>query len=290
MRTVGLAIVLVAAAAITGARAETPSYTADVVQSHPQGGSQKAKIFVAPQGMRMEFSSQGRAMVQIMLPAQGVSRYLDPGQKTYMEMKGPVSRQAPGSQPDNPCQSFPNANCTKLGVEKLGDANTEKWQVAAKQGNQSVMIWWDPERKMIRRQQFSDGRVMHTTLAGMVDYEGRKVERWTATFSSRGQKAQSAERLFDPVLGLAVKEQMPNGMMRSLHNIKVTQPDPMWFAVPAGYKKVDPPKPQQMQGGQQQRRMQQQYPRQRQQPYSGQGQQPYGGQQMQRPYQVPRQQ
>jgi len=280
MRTVGLAIVLVAATAVTGARAETPSYMADVVQSHSQGGSQKGRIFVAPQGMRMEFSNQGRTMVQIMLPAQGVSRYLDPGQKTYMEFKGPVSQQAPGSQPDNPCQSFPNAVCSKVGVEKLGDTNTEKWQVKAKQGSQSVMIWWDAGRKMIRRQQFSDGRVMQTTLAGTVDYEGRKVERWTATFTSRGQKAQSAERLFDPVLGIAVKEQMPNGMMRSLHNIRVTQPDPNWFVVPAGYKKVDPPK--QQQGGQQQRRMQQQYPRQRQQPY--------GGQQMQRRYQPPVQQ
>jgi len=281
MRTVGLVIVLVAAVAVTGARAETPSFVADVVQSHPQGGSQKGRIFVAPQGMRMEFSNQGRTMVQIMLPAQGVSRYLDPSQKTYMEMKGPVSQQAPGTQPDNPCQSFPNTICNKVGAEKLSDANTEKWQVNAKQGNQSVMIWWDAERKMIRRQQFSDGRVMQTTLAGTVDYEGRKVERWTATFTSQGQKAQSAERLFDPELGLAVKEQMPNGMMRSLHNIKVTRPDPNWFAVPAGYRKVDPPK-QQMQGGQQQRPMQQQYPRQRQQPY--------GGQQMQRPYQAPRQQ
>jgi len=282
MRTVGLVIVLVAAVAVTGARAETPSFVADVVQSHPQGGSQKGRIFVAPQGMRMEFSNQGRTMVQIMLPAQGVSRYLDPSQKTFMEWKGPVSQQAPGTQPDNPCQSFPNTICNKVGAEKLGDADTEKWQVNAKQGNQSVMIWWDAERKMIRRQQFSDGRVMQTTLAGTVDYEGRKVEQWTATFTSQGQKAQTAERLFDPQLGLAVKEQMPNGMMRSLHNIKVTQPDPNWFAVPAGYKKVDPPKRQQMQGGQQQRRMQQQYPRQRQQPY--------GGQQMQRPYQAPRQQ
>jgi len=289
MRTVGLAIVLVAAAAVAGARAENPSFMADVVQSHPQGGSQKGRIFVAPQGMRMEFSNQGRTMVQIMLPAQGVSRYLDPEQKTFMEWKGPVSQQTPGSQPDNPCQSFPNATCNKVGVEKLGDANTEKWQVTANQGHQSVMIWWDAGRKMIRRQQFSDGRVMHTAPAGTVDYEGRKVERWTATFTSRGQKAQTAERLYDPVLGLAVKEQMPNGMTRSLHNIRVTQPDPAWFAVPAGYKKVDPPKQQQIQGGQQ-RRMQQPYPRQRQQPYTGQGGQPYGGQQMQRPYQPPVQQ
>jgi hypothetical protein len=228
------AVALVCAA--SGALAEGVSFTADAVQTHPQQGSEQGKLFVADRGMRMERSQQGRTMVQISLPGEGIMRVLDPAQRTYMEARTPTGGPGSGIKPDTPCMGLGADRCKMIGTEAIGSVKAEKWTLTPEQAPGAIVVWWDPERKLAVRQQFPDGGTMQMTMAGETTWEGRKVETWRMTSTSAKGEIQRAEQLFDRELNIAVREQFPNGLLRELRNIKLVKAEAAWFDVPEGFK------------------------------------------------------
>ena len=229
--------------------AEPVEFVARAVLTMPEKGAQTGTIYVAKQGTRFEYLVDGRPVVEIRLPEQGIVRVLFPESRTYFEVKAPKGATRPSVAPtDSPCTPSEKVKCELISEEMLGPIKVERWDVTPEGGPTAVRIWWDVERKLPIRQEFADGRVMQATLKNMEKHNMRDVERWEITFRSPDNRVEVGTVLYDPQYKLSVYESYPGGMVRELHDIRLISPDPSLFEVPAGYRQVEPPKPPQAQG------------------------------------------
>ncbi len=272
-------------AGAAGAQAGSPSFTADTVQRHPQAGVQQGRIFVSELGTRMEGKDQqGRQVIQITLPKEGIMRVLFPEEGTYMEVQGPKAPAQPMPKPDNPCaMAPPESKCERVGTETLGAVATEQYRLTIKDAKGPVTVWWDPQRKLPLRQENPDGSSVQQTLRGETQYEGRRVEHWVTTMVTPQGQTHTVQRWDDLELKIPVYQQLGEGTTSELHNIRLVSPDPAWYQVPQGYRRVEPQQQQQQQQPQQQQRQwgAQPPPQQPRQQWRGQPQQPqqqWGGQ------------
>ncbi|MBT3239149.1 MAG: hypothetical protein HOK06_02450 [Rhodospirillaceae bacterium] len=238
----GLSLVPVTAAA-KGAK----SFTATAVQTAPNTQSQSGKIFVSDTGTRFEFSEYGRDVVQITLTDKKLMRVLFPADKFYIETTTPKETPITAAKSTTPCPSTPAMVCRKLGNEKFGTMDVERWSQSITGLKGEATLWWDPKRKMIVRQEYPDGRVMQMQLSNKDAYNGRDTERWDISYVQQGRTMARAVRLIDVELGIIVKEQSPSGMIRELRDLKAVNASPEWFTVPDGYQKIEPPKPETLQ-------------------------------------------
>ena len=220
----------------------TKPFTATAVQKMQDKEVQGGKIFVSAQGTRFEFSEYGRDLVQIILPKQKIMRILFPKDKVYMEMPAPADTLVISSNSNSPCPPITAMTCKKLGVDKFGEMNVERWSQSIQGLRGESTLWWDPERKMIMRQEYPDGRIMQLQLAGKEDLGGRKTERWDISYAQPGRPVLTGLRMVDTDLGIIVKEQLPSGLVRELRDLKAAKVDPKWFAVPKDYKRIETPK------------------------------------------------
>ncbi|MEO5373495.1 MAG: DUF4412 domain-containing protein [Alphaproteobacteria bacterium] len=229
-----------------------PSFTAEAVQTQQGQPPETGRIYFSDQGMRMEFQRQGRPVVQIIMPGQGLMRILFPQDKAYAEIKGPAAPDF-ATRPESPCPPPEAGRCERLGTETIDGVATETWRITpaaqptqpAQTGAQagaggSFQVWWDRQRRLPLRERHADGSTAQTTLKGKVSFQGRAVEHWETTFVGTDGKSRRAARLHDPELDVDVREDYPSGATRELRNIKLVPVDPGWFAVPADYRKVDP--------------------------------------------------
>lgn len=217
-------------------------FVAVAVQTLPGQGAQSGKIYVSGQDTRFEFTDHGREVVQIIRPEQKLMRILFPKDKVYFEVPAP---DAPSAKPNEttPCPKGEGVSCVKEGVDQYNDIAVERWNLTFKDGQGASLMWWEPERKMVLRQEFKDGRVMQLKLAGEVDHDGRKAERWDVSYAKPGAPVAVGTRLLDRALGIIVMERDPSGMSRELRDLKVVDADAKWFSVPEGFKRIDQPKP-----------------------------------------------
>ena len=235
-----LSLSLVPAAAV--AESKKP-FTATAVQSMKGQPSQTGKISVSDNGTRFEYVERGREMVKIVLPKQKIMRILFPQEKLYMEIQAPADTPMPTGDQANPCPPIDGLTCKKVADAKFGELDVEQWSQTHAPTKTQSNLWWEPVRKMIVRQEFPDGRIMQLALAGTVDFEGRKTERWDISMASQDGKISKAYRLVDPELGIIVKEEDPAmGLSRELRGLKVANSDQAWFDVPAGYQRIEAPK------------------------------------------------
>lgn len=215
-------------------------FTATTVQTVPNVGEQRGKIFVSDQGMRFEFRENNRDVVQIVVPQKRLMRILFPAEKSYMEVHAPKDQ--PIATPDDisPCPPIPGMTCKKLGADKFGDMDVERWQQTLTGVPGVSTVWWEPGRKMVVRQEYPDGRIKQLNLGGEVDFYGRKAERWDISYARPNRPVVTAQRLVDTDLGVIVSEQDPSGMTRELQDLRVVDTDPAWFRVPDGYQRIEP--------------------------------------------------
>lgn len=227
--------------AVAAAASKKP-FTAIAVQTAPNMAMQSGRIYVSFKGTRYEFSENGRDMVQIILSKQKLMRILFPKDKVYMEFQAPADTPDLTSDTDTPCPPVDAVTCNKLGVDKFGDMEVERWQQSFKGVQGQSTLWWEPQRKMIVRQEFPDGRIVQLQLSGSVDFNNRPTEKWDISYAQPGKAVTSGLRLVDTDLGIIVKEQSPSGLVRELRDLQVVEDNPDWFAVPDDFQRIEPPK------------------------------------------------
>jgi len=241
-----VAAALGAALAVAGmAVAQTerpPDYSARAVHILPDGTQTAGMVVKSGSDIRMEYSEQGRQIVQIVRQAEGLMLLLDPANKTYAEIRGAPSPDPTGAGYLPPCQeNDPSLTCAFKGNEVSSGINAELWELSSPGQPGTTLLLWDGARHRALRQVFPDGTTMKMSFLRTEDLEGRQVEHWTIAYKAPGQAEQTGEWYFDPILRVEMKEVLPTGEIRSLENIKVGPVDPSNFAVPSGWTRLDLP-------------------------------------------------
>ncbi|MFN3075551.1 MAG: hypothetical protein ABT940_01475 [Alphaproteobacteria bacterium] len=252
--------VLAALLPASGGSAAQVSFTAEAVQTVPGQPGETGRVFVSEQGMRFEFQRQGRQVVQIVQPKEGLMRLLLPQEKIFAEFRGRAMPANLAERAETPCPPPQEARCERLPDTTLDGASVQAWRVVlllppqgkATQASESepVLLWWDAKNRVVVRQQLPDGSSARTVMVGRAVQQGRQVDRWETTQTlATGQTIRSS-RLHDPELSVDIREEYPGGTVREMRNIAVVRPDPSWYAVPSDYRKVDPAQVQPILAGQ----------------------------------------
>lgn len=228
-----------------GAPALAASFTADAVETRPGQQLRYGKLTVKDNLSRFEFQVMGKPVVQITDKTAKMTRYLSPLSRTYFEVKG-----TPNSEMDgdfayaSPCPEDEKIKCVKDKDEQLGGFKVEKWKLTAEGVSRPAYVWWEPARKMALRREFLNGSVQQMIMHGIMPYDrGRNAENWEILYMSPFGRYERGSVQYDANLGVAVLQNFPNGLSRSLNNVQEATPDDAAFAIPERYKKVEAPKP-----------------------------------------------
>lgn len=234
-------------AAFAGGVCAGTQFSADTVQRGPQGEMSSGKMYVGEGRVRNEMAHQGQQVIRITDESRGVEWVLFPDQKKYMEQKiAASSGQTPGAKPqpaENPCGDMPGLTCRNLGDEDVGGRAAVKWEMVASHQGQTMKStqWIDKERGVPLRQEMPNGQTTELKFVAMVDLGGRKVEKWEMVATSPNRPEMRTFQWYDPELDLAVRQELPGGMVSELTNIRVgEQPDEL-FNIPAGYERIAAP-------------------------------------------------
>lgn len=224
------------------ARAGLASFVADAVQVEPGKNVRRGRLYVSERGTRFEFTQNGQKVIQIVQPSRGLFRLLFPATKTYFEVKY-TPRAAFGKHGTKvPCVPMKGFFCRRTGQIKTGRAVLEQWLIGTKK-KRAITALWDPSRHMFVQKIYPDGSKMVALMNGVINFEGRRVERWKTTVTMISGLRQNSYMLFAPDLGYPVVEQRDFGSRRELHNIKNHKADAHLYAIPADYRKAElPPK------------------------------------------------
>ena len=108
--------------------------------------------------MRLEYTENGRQVVQIIRRAEGIMYMLDPAQQSYFEVRGEPSPDPTGVGYMPPCEhNDPTISCTLKGTEITSGITAEVWEIARPGPAQVSTILWDGARHRALRQTFPDG-------------------------------------------------------------------------------------------------------------------------------------
>ncbi len=223
------------------AQAKEIHLSAEAVMTMPKAKAQKGLLFVGKSGTRFDYSQQGRKFARIEMPAKGIARILFLDEKKYLEFTMPAVNSSSVGHVAQPCQPSANLECKKLGDEVFNKMKVESWTVLPKGAPKAISILWDKTRKMMISQVLPNGVKIVNRLIGKEKYENLDVERWETAFNTPDGKTQKGSMIYAPALEVAVVEKQPNGMVKELHNFKLTEPKQSLFEIPAGFKKISQP-------------------------------------------------
>lgn len=220
-------------------------FSADMIMRGPDGQKSSGKMYVGNNRMRTEMSHQGQNMIRIVDQNRGMEWMIFPERQGYMErplpMAGQMSR-TPSAE-TNPCAGVANLNCRRVGEEEVAGRRAVKWEMTMNHEGQTLtgFQWLDVERGMPLKYQMPNGQAMELRVLGVESVAGRRVEKWEMTMFAPNEQPVRTYQWYDPELKLAVRQEMPGGVVQELTNIQIgPQPDAL-FQVPAGYTKVEPP-------------------------------------------------
>ncbi len=236
-----VAIALTSPSVLGGAQ-----FSADTVQTGPQGQSVVGKTYVGDNRMRNEGTQDGKTYVQVVDNVKNVSYIILPDQKSYMEMAlPPMAPPSAQGKPVDPCAGLQGVTCRKLGAEAVTGRAATKWEISGNAGGQTrtETRWIDDQRGDVLKVQASDGSGMEQRLVGNESYEGRAVEKWEISVLRPGQQPIRSVQWLDPELGIPVRQQGPDGSIRELRNIRVGPQPGDLFTVPASFQKIQPQVP-----------------------------------------------
>ena len=227
-------------------------FSADTLDTGPEGQKVFGKMFVGKNGFRRESTRQDKQVIEIMNHHEQVSWILFPEERTYFERPGELLPQAFGKEVKSgvidPCDGAPESvSCKKLGVEALYGRETEKWEVVSTYGEQTsrMVQWIDRERGIPIKQEFPGGSSEYR-MTGKEKISGRETEKWEHIQSQlQGQRTLRTVLWYDPQLKLTIREEIPGGHVRELKNIQEGPQPASLFELPQGYKKKKMPRLQQ---------------------------------------------
>lgn len=226
-------------------------FSADVVMSKPDNPANQAKgkIFVGQRKVRAQGEHQGITKSVIVDHVARKAYTLLDSSKQYHEGIG----QAP--MPPSPdidvlpadgesgCNLDKGPKCAKLGVEKVGAVDAEKWQISITnpQTNQTVstFVWADPQRHVVVRQQSDAGPLMERLLVASEAVEGRATEKWEFINTFNNQTRKSTQWI-DAKLRVPVRVMIEGKTVVEVKNIQEGPQAAELFQVPAGYQVMQP--------------------------------------------------
>ena len=223
-------------------------FSAQAVQSAPDGKSRQANMYVGDNQVRMEHRRDGADMVQIYDMKSRRALVLVPQQKVYMQRDLPegaaVNPMLPQGKYDL-CSAFPGADCKQVGRETLFGRSVSKWEVNVVQEGKTLrsLHWIDEQRSMPLRDVWPDGSVSELKPVGTAVLDGRKTEHWQRTVTRADGEQKVSQQWYDPELRIVTREELPGGFFRELKNIEVAPQPPALFTVPGDYQRVEAPAP-----------------------------------------------
>jgi len=221
------------------AQSGPPAYSADAHYRAPDGSESVGRVVKSGADMRLEFVQGDRPVVQIIRRAEGVMYVLDPGTKTYFEVRGAPDPNAIENGYAPPCEADTGLTCQFIGNETTSGISAELWEVG-QPGQAASRILWDGARHRALRQEHPDGTMMSLTFEAMEQVAGRNAEHWRITFSMPGQPVTTGHWYYDPELRVELREELPSGELRTLENIVVGPIDVQAFTVPSGWSETAP--------------------------------------------------
>lgn len=224
----------------------TAEFSATAVQQVPQQPERVARMAVAADKVRMEYSDGGQRVVEITDLSAGRALRLWPESRTYVVQQAQpqvLEQLRQSRQPTTPCVGAPQARCTKLGDEVLFGRVVAKWEMVVEhQGRDYRSLYWiDRERFMPLRQLWADGTLTELRPDGQDRLDGRATERWQMVTRRSDGQSMTASQWLDSELQMVIREELPGGYLRELRDIRVAPQDPALFQVPAGYRQVQTP-------------------------------------------------
>lgn len=241
-----LCTALILAAQAVPAAQSVIQFSADTLESHPQQGERKGKLFIGTNKVRTEYDMNGQTIIQIVDLDKQEAVIINPAEKTFMcRQAGQQDMLAPGagqSADRNPCAGMQNLTCKQGGIETINDRKARKWEITSATGDGGNMQFWlDEERHIPVRQLMPDGSSMEARMLGSEKINGRTAEKWEMTAQYPNGQNMVSYQWYDPALQMIISEEQPGGFRRDLVNItQQPQPDAL-FAVPADYKEVSLP-------------------------------------------------
>lgn len=248
MKSMLLSVLAALALQFQVAQAAQPviEFSADTIESHPQQGERKGKLFIGKNRVRTEIDMNGQTIIQIVDLDRQEAIIINPEEKSFMRRQAgqqDMMAQGMGKPGDNPCAAMQNLTCKDGGVEMVNGRKTRKWTISSTAGGQegTMQFWLDEQRHIPVRQIMPDGSTMEARMLGSEQVNGRKTEKWEMTSSYTGGQSMVSYQWYDPALQMIISEEQPGGFKRDLVNI-TQQPQPAaLFKVPAGYKEVSMP-------------------------------------------------
>jgi len=221
------------------------AFSAEAVQTAPGMEPTRMKFYVASsKAVRMEMQTPRGEIIQQYFPGSGLLRVIYPAQRQYIEQKSPAPLALPGEVVTNPCDQMPDAKCENLGEEAVGEQLAVHWRVT-RQGpdneSQAMEQWLDKKRGVPLRQIFPNGARIDANLTGVEAINGRQAERWEIVMTPKNGQTQTGIQWHDTELDVTIRESLPNGSIRELVNINVSEPDASLFEIPAGFNKLEVP-------------------------------------------------
>lgn len=235
---------LIVLCALITLNVEAVSFTADAVQLRGPDISH-ARMFWKDGNVRFEYMDKGVRMVQIFDNSNNQMIWLDTENKVYVQrelgdrQKVPASAEIAGSY--NPCDEFPGAECTHLKIVEVNDRQTDKWLItlAVDGRDQHVFQWVDKHHRIVVRQENPDGSVLDVKILDDQEFNGRKVHKVNMTAIAPDGSSVHGVQWYDSVLNIIVKQQVDDGAIDELRNIRVEHIKPEMFAIPEGYKSFE---------------------------------------------------
>ncbi len=217
------------------------AYSATAIHAFPGQPETSGIVIKSGENMRLEFEADGRKVIQILRPEQGVMYILDPQTRTYMELRGQTVPAPAGSGAATPCTEQSNlAVCARVGTDTVSGIQVERWQLAAQAQTKPLVVLWDPTRRQALRQDFPDGSSVVMSFKAMEEINGRATEHWIIRTLAPGRETLTGGWWFDPELRVVVREELPGGETRRLENITVGGIDASAFQIPEGWQQRDP--------------------------------------------------
>jgi hypothetical protein len=206
-------------------------FSAEIYQRNAQQQVQQGRMYVSHGRVRTEIEVNGDTYVEIIDPHQGMAWMLDAGNRQYRERVVPNAAEKHRST-SNPCAAMPQARCQHLGSDTVNGRSSDKWQVVV--SNDTLLHWMDSQHHFPVRV-VRDGKLtMEMRFLGHEQYGSRRVEKWQS-WSLAPQGGVRVTQWYDPQLNIALRQQLADGQLRELRNIRLGEQPEVLFSVPEGY-------------------------------------------------------